>query len=183
MELISREEIMTLTNIGESQFKSFRRLGLIDGFVKKTSVVKLDEKRTEETGKEVFAPAGFTYLYPRSVLTQIKWINVLRGQGKNLMEIQGEYIRKKIQEEEEMKRHARTYEKMFTVPAGSPGEKEIMQKFVKNAVRELTEQIRKDNPDRQINSLVFFLEPEKYPSAGSFVTTMTVRLDVENSKF
>ena len=49
MDLISREEIMGLTNIGESQFKSFRRLGLIDGYVKKTAIVKLDEKMTKES--------------------------------------------------------------------------------------------------------------------------------------
>ena len=183
MELISREEIKELTKIGQSQFKSFRRLGLIEGYVKKTSIVKLDKTKTSEQGKEVFSPAGFTYLYPRTVLNQIKWINEQRGHGKNLMEIQSEFIRKKIQEEEQVKSRARTYEKMFTLPAGSPGEKGIMQKFVGNAVRELAEQVRQDNPERDLKSLVFFVEPEKYPSAGNFVTTMTVKLDVENSQF
>jgi len=166
MDLISREEIEELTNIGQAQFKSFRRLGLIDGFVKKTSIVKLDKKRTREKGKEVFAPAGFTYFYPRSVLMQIKWINEHRKNGKNLMEIQSEFIKKKIHEEEEVKRHARTYEKTFALPAGPPDESGIGQRFVGNAVRELTEQVRQDNPDRDIKTLVFFVAPEKIYISG-----------------
>lgn len=183
MDLISREEIMGLTNIGESQFKSFRRLGLIDGYVKKTAIVKLDEKMTKDQGKEVFAPAGFTYLYPRTVLTQIKWIKELRSKGKNLMEIQNDLIREKIRKEEAHRNRARSYKKIFPVPVISAGENGIMQRFTANAVRELTEQIKQDNPNRDAKVLVFLVEPEKYSSEGTFKMRLKVKLDVENSQF
>lgn len=183
MELISREEIKELTKIGPSQFKSFRRLGLIEGYVKKTSIVKLDKKKTREQGNDVYVPAGFTYHYPRSVLNQIKWIEEHRQQGKNLMEIQNEFIRNKIQKEEEVKSRSRIYERTRDIPEGALFEKGIRDKFVGNAIRELTEQIRLDNADREVRTLVFLVETERDPSAGSLITRMTVKLDIENSQF
>jgi len=179
--LISREEILNLTNIGHSQFKAFRRYGLIAGYVKRTSIVKLDEKRTKEKGKEVFAPAGFTYLYPRAVLSQISWILQQRRKGKNLTEIQSDLIRKKIQADEELRRHARRYEKTLTVPASSRGENGLKKTLVKHTIAELTERVRQDNPDRDIEILVFVVEAEENQKQVKFNTTLNVRLDIENS--
>lgn len=182
-DLISREEIEKIMNIGQSQFKAFKRYGLIDGYVKKKSIVRLDEKRTKQKGREAFAPAGFTYLYPRTVLSQISWILEQRKVGKNLTEIHNEFIRKRIQEDEELRRRAHTYEKVFTVPAGSAEENGAKQKLVRNAVTELTERIRKDNPDRDIKRLVFLVEPEKHQTQPNFNISFSARLDVESSQF
>ena len=99
------------------------------------------------------------------------------------MEIQGDFIKKKIQEQEDFKRHAHTYEKIVTIPAGSPGENGVHKKFVGNAVMELTEQIKQDHPDREVKILVFFVEHEKYSSSGKFVIRAKVKLDIENSQF
>jgi len=181
--LISREEILKLTRIGHSQFKGFRRYGLIDGYVKRTSIVKLDEKKTKEKGKEIFSPAGFTYFYPRKVLSQISWIVEQRRQGKNLSEIQTELIRKKIREDEELRRRARKYERTLTVPADSTGENGLKKKLVQHAVAELAERVTKDNPDRNIKTLIFVVEAAKNQKHVNFHTTLTVRLDVENSLF
>jgi len=182
-DLISREEILKLTRIGPSQFKAFRRYALIDGYAKRNSIVKLDEKRTRETGKEVFTPAGFIYLYPRTVLSQISWILEQRRRGKNLTEIQSELIRKKIQEEEELRRRARKYEKTLTVPAGSREENGLNKNLIKHAVAELTERVERDNPGRELKTLVYVVEPGANRKHANFNTTLNVRLDFENSRF
>ncbi len=182
-DLVSREEIMKLTNIGLSQFKAFRRYGLIDGYVKKTSVVRLDEKKTKEKGREVLSPAGFTYFYPRTVLSQISWILEQKKKGRNLMEIQKGFIRKKIQEDEDLRRRAHTYEKIFTVPAGSSGDNGIKKKLIGNAISDLIERIKQDNPDRDIKTLVFLVEHENHQMESDFNLNMSAKLDVENSQF
>lgn len=182
-DLISREEIEKLTHIGQSQFKAFRRYGLIEGYVKKISIVRRDENRTKEKGREVFSPRGFTYLYPRTVLSQISWILEQKKQGKNLTEIHHEFIRKRIQEEEELRRRAGKYEKVFTVPAGSSQENGVKNKLIRNAIRELTVRIKQDNPDRHIKTLVFLVEPEKHQTQPGFNISFSARLDVGSSHF
>jgi hypothetical protein len=182
-DLVSREEIKKLTNIGQSQFKAFRRHGLIDGHVKRVCVVKLDEKKTRQKGKEVFTPSGFSYLYPRTVLSQIAWVLEERRRGKNLMEIQNEFIRKRIQEAEELRRHARNYEKIVTVPVASSDAPGFRKKLIENAVTTLTQLIKQDNADRNLRRLVFVVEPEKDRGPRDFNVNLSVRLDVDNSDF
>ncbi len=48
-DLISKQDIEKITNIGRSQFKAFRRRGLIDGHIKKTAIVK--NLKTIRSGK------------------------------------------------------------------------------------------------------------------------------------
>jgi len=182
-DLISREDIHELTKIERSQFKAFRRHGLIDGHVKKISLVKLDKKKTKEKGKKIYSPAGFTYLYPRTILTQISWVLEQRERGKNLMEIQSEYIRKKIEEEEDLKRRVKKYEKTCKVPTGTGDYSKIKQKFIGNAIMALTERIKRDNPERDIKTLVFLVEQEKQQTFPGFSLNLNIKLDVENSQF
>lgn len=181
-DLISREEIQQITKIGHSQFKALRRHGLIDAHVKKISLVKLDEEKTKQKDKKIYSPAGFTYLYPRAVLTQISWVTEQRERGKNLMEIQSEHIRKKIEEEEKMKRRAKKYEKTCNVPTGNGDYSKIKEKFIGNAIMELTERIKRDNPDRGIKTLVFLVEQGKQQTLPGFNMSLSIKLDPENSQ-
>jgi hypothetical protein len=181
-DLISREEILKLTGIGHSQFKSFRRYGLINSYVKRSSIVKLNEKKTKDRGQEIFSPAGFTYLYSRRVLSQISWILEQRRKGKNLTEIQSELIRKKIQENEEVRRRARNYEKTLTVPAGSAAEPGLTKNLIRHAIAELTARVERDNSGREVGTLVFIVEPGENQKHHHFKTTLHVKLDVENSR-
>ena len=183
MEYLSREEIIDRMKIDPSQFKSFRRLGLIDGYAKKISVVKKDEKKTKARGKDHYTPAGFSYLYPKTVLKQIKWILEKREQGFNLMEIQSEYIRKKITEEENFKADARGYERVITVSGSSHGSNNYRRKQIRQAIQQMTQQILDENPHRDIKTLVFSTEPySKEDIHGDFVASLKIRLDVECSQ-
>lgn len=182
-DLVNREEIKKLTKIGQSQFKAFRRYGLIDGHVKRISLVKLDEKKTRQKGREVFTPAGFAYLYPRSVLSQIVWVLEQRKAGKNLIEIHNELIRKKIQDAEELRRRARKYEQILTLPVGASNEHALRKKIIASAVARLTALIEQDNPERNLERLVFVVEPENGQAPREFNVNYSVRLDLENSEF
>ena len=181
-DLISREEILKLTGIGHSQFKAFRRYGLTDGYAKRKSIVKLNEEKTKDRDKEIFSPAGFTYLYPRKVLSQISWILEQRRKGRNLAEIQSELIRKKIQESEAVRRRARKYERTLTVPPGSVDEPGLKRNLIRHAIAELTARVVQDNSDRDVGTLVFVVEPGENQKHHNFNTTLNVRLDVENSR-
>ena len=182
-DLISLEEIRTLTNISPSQFKAFRRYGLVEGYAKKISVIKRDNEKTKEKGMESFLPAGFKYLYPRKVLSQISLILKEREKGKSLADIRNEFITREIQEKEELKRHVRQYEKIFKTPSGSSQDSGIREKLTGNAIRELVERIKEDIDDSNIKILVFVVEPEEHQTHSPFSQHMKARLDFENSQF
>jgi hypothetical protein len=179
MDLIDREEILRLMEIGPGQFKSYRRLGLVSGHVKRKSIIK----RVEKGEITISKPSGFTYLYPRKVLTQIKWIREQHEKGKNLTEIQTEFVRKKIREEESFKLQAGSYVK--TLSLSSPGDEEtsLDRKCIGAAIEELSRKIRQDHPDRKIRTLTFRIEPQNSPLPGTYQKTVKVALDLENSQF
>ena len=110
MELLSREEILRRTRIRENQMKAFRRLNLIDGHVKKKSIVKVDDKKTKNMDRQFFKPAGFEYFYPSKVIQQIFWIVNQQKEGKTLREIHDAYIRIRIQKEEECTSYTTKFE-------------------------------------------------------------------------
>jgi len=181
--LISQHKILEITKISTSQFKAFRRLGLIDGHVKKISIVKPDEKKTKANGRPCFRPSGFSYLYPRRVLKQITWIRMQQEQGKNLREIQNESIRIKIQQEAEKNHFARKYETCITLPTGADQEGLLSRKLMSRVLRELSEQIKNDHPEREVETLVFLVEPEEQGSGNHFEKRVRIKLDVETSQF
>ena len=186
-DLISKQDIEKITNIGRSQFKAFRRRGLIDGHIKKTAIVKRDEEKSIKKGRDYFTPAGFQYFYPRSVLAQISWIMDQQKKGKNLEEIHKAFIRKKIKEEEDLKNRAGEYEKIITIPNDPDGKNSLKKKLIKNAVMDLTTNIKQDNPDRDIKTLVFVVEllghQNEYTADPGFSRSVLVKLDADNSIF
>ncbi|MCD6585922.1 MAG: hypothetical protein J7K96_09205 [Desulfobacteraceae bacterium] len=198
-DLISKQDIEKITNIGRSQFKSFRRRGLIDGHVKKTAIVKRDDEKSQKKGRDYFSPAGFQYFYPRNVLTQISWILDQQKKGKNLEEIHKAFIRKKIKEEEDLKIRANEYERIITIPNDPEGKNSFKKKLIGNAVMDLTRLIKQDNVDRDIRTLVFVVEAVErlvehqvehqvehlgeYHSNLGFNKSVRVKLDADNSIF
>ena len=181
-DLISREEILKHTGIRENQMKAYRRLNLIDGHVKKISIVKVDEKKTKEE-KKFFKPAGFVYLYPNKVIQQIIWIVKQQEQGKNLREIQDEYIRMRIQKEEEAKSMARNYEKWIEMPSGSDTKSIFGKKRINQAIEEMIEVVKTNNPGCEIKRLVFLIKPEDEGYSSNFQKRIKLKIDVEHSLF
>jgi len=182
-DLKSREEILKITGIRENQMKAYRRLNLIDGHVKKKSIVKVDEKKTKEKSKKFFKPAGFVYLYPNKVIQQIIWIVKKQEQGKNLREIQDEYIRMRIQREEDAKSMAKNYEKWIEMPTGSDTKSIFGKKRINEAIEEMIEIVKTDNPGCEIKRLVFLIKPEDERYSAGFQKRIKINVDVEHSLF
>lgn len=180
-DLVSREEIETKTGVGHSQFRSFRRYGLIDGHVRKKSIVKLDESKTRKLGKKSYQPAGFEYLYPRSILNQISWVQKQREQGKNLAEIQKLYVRNQLEAREKSKNSLRQYGMRIPVSLGASEGSAVAGTQVRNAVTKLTESIRRECTDREIKTLVFIVKPERPKGQLRLDTGWHIELDVESS--
>lgn len=182
-DLISTDEIREITGLSANQFKAFRRLGLVSPHIKKTSIVRLNQKKTEKKGKETYSPAGFTYYYPRQrVLAEISWVLRQRDKGLNLSEIQSEYIKTKILEEEQLKRMMQKYEKTLTLPVDTKGNGIMQQKLIQDAVSQLTERIKTEHQNRNIKTLVFLVEQERQQKLPGFSMNISIKLDLTNSE-
>lgn len=182
-DLITTDAIRELTGLSISQFKAFRRLGLVSPHIKKTSMIRLNEKKTEEKGKQTYSPAGFTYYYPRRrVLAEISWVLRQRDKGLNLSEIQSEYIKMKILEEEKIKRMMQKYEKKLTLPVDTKGNAIMQQKLIQDAISQLTERIKTENQNRNIKTLVFLVEQERQQKLPGFNMNISIKLDTTNSE-
>ena len=181
-ELVSRDKILEITGISISQFKSFRRMGLIEGHVKKISVVRQDKKKSARDGRQYFQPAGFRFLYPRCVLKQISWAIMQQEKGKTLREIQDERIRVRIEEEIQKQKVEGKYEKTVSLPQGNSGENSLGRKLVSVAIADLAETVKRENPHREIKTLVFIVETDLNGSkAPPFEKKVRIRMDVEAS--
>ena len=182
-DLKSTEEIIEITGIRENQLKAFRRFNLVEGHVKKQSIVKVDEKKTREKEKKFFKTAGFVYLYPNRVIQQIIWIVKQQEQGKSLREIQDKYIRMRIQKEEEAKRMAQNYERWIEMPSGSDTKSGFGKKQINEAIEEMTEVVKTDNPGCEIKRLVFLIEPEDERYTPSLQKRFKISINVDHSLF
>lgn len=180
-QLLEMDQILRLTGIDAARFRAYRRYGLISGYVEKRPVIEAAWPGRASSDRRRRRAAGFRYLYPRRVVGEIRTVEGLRDKGLTLRQVHAEIVRRRIEEETDLSRTARRYERHITVPEPAGVGSSALRRILRETLAELVRRIGAETRGRRYETLVFLVEPGN-PTGEPGVRQLCVRFDPDFSE-